>query len=552
MSVKAKWNIVLIVVVLAAFSLLAQQLRLRFDLTDDHRYSLSEPTKELLRSLDSPLEVQLLLNGKMNPSFVNLRHATDQLVKTMGLYGKVKTPSALKTKQATTEAADQLAEELHLTPVIIHERARDGQTVQTRLYPYAVLQYNGRRTVVPLLVNERGKSGEENINRSIEQLEFAFAEAISRLKRTDIPKIVFLEGHGELEERNVLDVEQQLATFFQVDRGSLTGEDGQLDPYAAVIIADPQNVFSERDKYLLDQYVMRGGRVLWLLNGVRFSDDYLATEGMTPVIPQDLGLQDMLFRYGVRIEPALLQDLQCLPIPVDVSEDPNAPNFQPLPWTYAPLLLTSDASPITAKLGQVTATFCSPISAVGEDSLIRREVLLATSNHSALTATPAKVDLSDLNPDTERFVHRFVPVAVALDGSFPSLYAHQMIPDGVVAPHDKQTRSTATHQVVVSAGSVIRNEWQQGQPLPCGFDRYTQMQFANRDFIVNSVLYLTDDEGLIPLRMKTMPLRLINDKTARDNRLLIQLLTTALPLVLLALVAAVYLPLRKHQYTYPI
>ena len=541
---KTMWKIAAVVVVLVGVNLLVRPLRIRIDMTDDQQYSLSEPTKKLVGSLDEPLEVTVLLEGKMNASFLNLRDAAVHMADEMRVHGKVKT---ILPKQAEVE---ELAKRLKLTPVVIHERAKDGQTVQTRLYPYAVLRYGEKTRVVPLLVNERGRSGEENVNRSIEQLEFAFAEAVSAMKRTETPKIAFLEGHGELAEENVLDVEQQLANYFQVDRGSLTGEDGQLDGYRAVVIADPQRAFSEADKYVLDQYVMRGGRLLWALNGVRFSDDFLVAEGKTPVIAQDLKVQDMLFRYGVRVEPALVQDMQCLPIPVDVSEDPATPNFQPLPWTFAPLLLSSEASPVTTKLGQVSATFCSPVSAVGDEEAIQREVLLATSSHSALTATPAQVDLSDLNPDASRFVHRFIPVAVLMEGVFPSLFAHQMLPEGVSSTIAKRAESEPTRQIVIGAGSVIRNEWQQGQPLPCGFDRYTQMQFANRDFIVNSVLYLTDDEGLIPLRQKSVALRLLNDQNARDNRLMIQLLTTLLPLLLLGLVAAVYIPIRKHKFSY--
>ena len=522
-------------VLLVGVSPLVKPLLFRWDLTDDKRYSLSEPTKELLRSLDGPLEVEILLEGKkMNPSFKNLREATVRTVDKMGNYAKVK---RLK------------ASEYDLPATVIHERAKDGQTVQTRLYPYAVVRYDGKAQVVPLLVNERGKSGEENVNRSMERLEFAFAEAVSALKRPDKQKIAFLEGHGELPEENVVDVEMQLANMYQVDRGSLTGEDGMLDDYAAVIVADPQAPFSNADKYLIDQYVMRGGRVLWLLDGVRFSDDYLQTEGMTPAIPLDLGLQDLLFRYGVRVEPALVQDMQCLPIPVDVSEDPSTPNFQPLPWTYAPLLLTSEESVVSQGLGQVSAMFCSPVSAVGGSDEIRKEVLLTTSTHSALTTTPAKVDLSDLNPDAAAFRYQHVPVGVSLEGVFPSLFAHQMAPEGLTGLQDKRAQSEPTKQIVVGTGSVIRNEYQQGQPLPCGFDRYTQMQFANRDFIVNSVLYLTDEEALLPLRLKSLPLRLLNDKTARENRLTVQILTTVVPLLLLALVAAIYIPIRKHKYS---
>ena len=530
-----KWKIVVFLLILAGVNLLVQPLRFRLDLTDDKRYSLSEPTKTLLRSLDGPLEVQILLDGKMNPSFRNLRAATVRMVEEMSEYGDVRVVKA---------------QHFDLPATVIHERAKDGQTVQTQLYPYAVVRYDGKSQVVPLLVNERGRSGEENINRSIEQLEFVFAETVSALKRPQKQWVAFLEGHGELAEENVVDVEMQLARYYQVNRGNLSGNEQELDANTVLIVADPQEPFSERDKYLLDQYVMRGGRVLWLLNGVRFSHDFLETEGATPVIPLDLNLQDLLFRYGVRVEPALVQDMQCLPIPVDVSEDASTPNFQPLPWTYAPLLLTSEVSPVTEGLGQVSATFCSPVSVVGEGDSIRKDVLLATSTRSALTGTPAEVDLSDLNPDVSKFAYRYIPVGVALEGKFPSLFAHQMVPEGLTDVQEKRSVSVPTRQIVIASGSVIRNEWQQDQPLPCGYDRYTQMQFANRDLIVNCLLYLAGDEELIPLRQRTFPLRLLNDQKARANRTLIQTLTILLPLVLLGLVAAIYIPLRKHKYQY--
>lgn len=532
-------TIIGLILALVLLNIPVQWLHVRFDLTEDHRYSLSAPTRALLGSLSEPVSVSILLDGPMNASFARLRSEAIQTVEEMSQYGSI------RVLRSDTEALKQ-----GLTPTVIHERAKDGQTVQTRLYPYAVLRMADRQAVVPLLVNQRGLSGEENIQRSVEQLEFAFAQALSTIQRTEAPAIAFLEGHGELPEEQVVDVEQHLTPFFRVDRGSLSGADGELDGYSAVVIADPQTPFSERDKYLLDQYVMRGGRLLWLVNGVRFSDDYLASEGKTPIIPIDLSLQDLLFRYGVRIEPALLQDVQCLPVPVNVSQT-SEPNFQPLPWTFSPLLLASDASPITARLGQVSAPFCSPISVVGTGDTtqtIQRHVLLTTSSRTAIQGAPAEVDLSELNPDMQRFAYHHVPVAVELTGSFPSLFAHQMLPEGVTQAQPKRTSSEPTRQIVVGAGSVIRNEWYRDQPLPCGFDRYTQMQFANRDFLINCLLSLAGDDTLIALRQKSMTLRLINDSKARADRTLIQLSTTLLPLMLLGLVALIYIPVRKHKY----
>ncbi len=512
----------------------------RIDMTDDKRYSLSEPTRQLLKSTEGPIDVTLYLTGDLNSGFKRLRNATLELTEEMGVYADVHTH---------TYTEDDGERPKSLQPIVIHERQKDGKTAQTPVYPYARVCFGDRSAMVGLLKNNRGMSGEENLNISIENLEYAFAEAIHGLLQTETPAIAFLEGHGELPEQNVYDISTALNRYFRIDRGVLGTDPHALDAYKVVIVADPQRPFSDSDKYIVDQYIMRGGRVLWLLNGVQFSDQVLAKEGFTPALPLDLHLTDMLFRYGVRINPALLQDVQCLPIAVNVSADPTQTNLQPMPWYYAPLLLTSQVSPITRNVAQVSSVFASPVDVVGGEDGVRKEVLLATSSASRLIATPAEVDLSDLNPDMATFRYQFIPVAYALEGEFPSVFEHRMVPEGIDGSGQVRARSVATRQVVVGSGSIIRNETEKGQPLPVGYDRYTGMQFGNRDFLVNAVLYLADDEGLIALREKTVALRLLNDKRAHDRRTEIQLISTILPLVLLALVGGGVWIVRKKKYT---
>ena len=535
------WKGIAVLATLVIINLLANYVVWRWDMTDDQRYSISAPTKALLQDLDAPLHITLLLDGEMNAGFLRLQKATLELVEELGVYAA--------KGYLLQDAPEQLATTGYgnLEPTVVHERTHKGQTAQTIVYPYAIVQYRDRQQVVTLLKNQRGLSGEENLNHSIENLEFAFAEAIRSLVQTEVEKIAFLEGHGELDERDVYDLTQQLAQYYQVDRGTLGTVSGVLDDYKAVIIADPQMPFSEADKYILDQYIMQGGRVLWVVNGVRFSDDYLASEGYTPIIALDLNISDMLFRYGVRINHALVQDLQCLPVPVDVSHDPSQPNWQPMPWTYAPLLLTSQVSPITRNVAQVTATMASAIDIVGGEDGIHKEVLLATSSASRLTSAPAKVDLS-MGSDGKDFNHAFVPVAVSLEGVFPSIYAHLLPPEEVTLATPLLRQSKPTRQIVVAAGSTIRNDWQQGQPLPLGYDRYTQMQFGNRDFMVNAVLHLTDDEGWLQLRKKEFTLRLINDQRARQSRVTAQVISIVIPLTLLAIVGAIMLIIRRKKY----
>ena len=356
------WRGIAIVVALVAVNLLVHRFVVRWDMTNDHRYSIAPTTQALLQQLDAPLQITILLDGELNAGFQRLQRATVEMVEEFDI-AKGERREARGAEIGYRVSAEDIPQ--GLPPTVIHERTHKGQTAQTTVYPYALVTYKGKTSVVELLRNNRGLSGEENLNHSIENLEFAFVEAIHSLTREKVEKIAFLEGHGELSEADVYDLSQALSRYYQIDRGTLGNETGVLDAYKAVIIADPQRPFSETDKYILDQYLMQGGSILWVLNGVRFSNETLSQSGTTPVIPLDLNLTDMLFRYGVRVNPALVQDLQCLPMPVDVSNDPQQPNWQPMPWTYAPLLLTSQASPITRNLMQVSATMASCIDLVG-------------------------------------------------------------------------------------------------------------------------------------------------------------------------------------------
>ena len=539
-----RYKEIIILAVCALLVALSHVFVVRWDLTDDKHYSLSEASKTMLRSLDGTAEVTLLLDGDLNAGFRRLKKATEEIIDEMSVYGKLK----IKNYELTSSSSDSLAA-MGLSPIIIHEREQNGKTAQTTVYPYALITYQGRRAVVTLLKNTRGLSGEENLNASIEQLEFAFMEALHLLQQTQTPRVAILEGHNEPDEAHTYDLMAALSKYFQVDRGSIANANANiLDGYQAVIIANPQTPFSDTERFIIDQYIMRGGAVLWAINGVRFSEQVLQSDGFTPIVALDLGLTDMLFKYGVRVNPALVQDIQCLPIPVNVSSDPQQPNLQPMPWTYAPLLLTSQASPVTRNMGQVMSTFVSPIDAVGGEDGLDKRILLATSTASRVTATPGEVDLNDVNPEPAAFPYQYVPVAISMEGQFSSAYAHRMVPEGVETDEPIRKTSVKTRQVVIGSGSVLLNEVQKGQPLPMGYDRYSGMQFSNRDFVTNAVLWLTDSEGLIALREKTVTLRLLNDQRAHEKRLQVQVVSTIVPILLLALIAGTVFVIRKRKY----
>ena len=528
----------------------------RWDMTDDKHYSLSEASKSLLRQTDEPIEVTLLLDGDLNAGFRRLKKATEETLEEMDVYANLSL--TLPSREGT-----ELQDSLGLRPIVIHEREQNGKTAQTTVYPYAIMQYKGKRAVVTLLKNTRGLSGEENLNASIEQLEFAFMEVLHLLQQTETPRVAILEGHGEPDEAHTYDLMSALSKYFQVDRGSLVESQKSkdrdevaqrpidihiLDGYKAILIIDPQTPFSEQERFIIDQYLMRGGAVLWAVNGVRFSEQVLQSDGFTPILPLEVGLTDMLFRYGVRVNPALVQDIQCLPIPVNVSNDPSQPNLQPMPWTYAPLLLTSQGSPVTKNMGQVMSTFVSPVDAVGGEDGIEKRVLLATSTASRVTATPGEVDLNDLNPDMNAFQYQYVPVAVSMEGVFNSAFAHRMAPEGIETDEPILKTSRKTRQIVIGSSSILLNEIQKNQALPMGYDRYSGMQFSNRDFAANALLWLTDSEGLISLREKSVALRLLNDKRAHDQRTQVQAVSTILPVAILAIIGGIVFVIRKRKY----
>lgn len=542
-------NYIIVLSVVVLLNLLAYLFVIRVDMTDDKHYSLSEASIALLKQTDAPIRFTLYLQGDLNAGFKRLQRATQETIEEMSIYSDIH----FSIDDLLSTYSKDEAERIGMRPTIIHEREQDGKTAQTTIYPYALMQYKGKKAVVALLKNTRGLSGEENLNASIEQIEFAMMEALSLLLQSETPRIAILEGHGEPDEAHTYDLMTALSRYFQVDRGQISGIDSIvdvhiLDDYKAILILAPQTPFSEQELFIIDQYIMRGGAILWAIDGIRFSEEVMQQEGFTPIIPLDLGLSEMFFRYGIRINPALVQDVQCLPIPVNVSSDPEQPNLQPMPWTYAPLLLTSQGSPITRNMGQIMSTFVSPIDAVGGEDGIEKRVLLATSTASRLTATPGKVDLSDMNPDIEQFQYQYIPVAVSLEGIFPSAFAHRIAPDGIASDETIRKQSIPTRQVVIASGSIVINETQKGQALPMGYDRYSGMQFSNRDMIVNSLLWLTDAEGLISLRNKEVTLRLLNDQRAHEERTKVQLISTITPIAILALVGVLVMVIRKRKY----
>ena len=553
MKSKSKNRILLSV--LLAIVVLSFFFFFRIDLTSDKRYSIAPQTKHLMQQINEPLEIKVYLDGDLNPGFLRLKRATAELLDELAVYSKqdirihYENPSLAASSEERQAKYAEL-EARGMKPAAVYERDKEGKQIQKIIFPWAELTYGNRTLTVNLLKNIRGNSGEQNLNISIENLEFELTDAIRILSTKEINKIAFIEGHGELTEEETYDISKALSKYFQIDRGILGQDASALNDYKAIIIAKPSLPFSESDKYILDQYLMYGGRILWLLDGVKLAYDELSVTGVSPIIELDLNLKDLLFRYGVRINPVLLQDVQCVNIPVNIAPAGEQPHFETMPWVYAPLLLTSGFHPATRNITEVKAEFCSALEAVGENLQVEIYPLLATSDNTHVVGIPGMIDLSDLPQTADKgyFNTGYVPVAFSLEGVFPSVFANRMRPQNITNARPHKKESAETRQIIVADGDIIRNEMSGGEIVPLGFDPFTEQQFGNKDFIQNAVLYLADRAGWMDLRSRTVKLSLLNKNAIQANRTYWQIINVALPIVLLMIFGFIYQFVRKRKY----
>lgn len=540
------------IVLLVLANVLVRVRVFRWDMTDDKIYSLSEASKELLRQTDAPIEVTLLLDGDLGPGFGQLRSAFLETIEEMRSYARDIRVSYLNLNEAS-ESVQRAYAERGVQQYAQETTSHSGRTEIINTFPYALVQYKDKERLVQLFTRTLGSSETEDLNRAISQLEFTLMEAVHQLRQSHTPTIAIYSGQQGVPERYTQDLEKALQPYFRIKRVSINPAQMNVhvfDSYQAVIIANPQTKFNEVERFIIDQYIMRGGAALWAVDRVKFSDDMLRSDGFTPLTENDLGLWDLLFSYGLRIEPMLVQSVQCMSIRVNVSSDPSVPNLQLVPWTFAPQLLPNPENPVTAPMRSIVSSmFVSPISVVGGNDGIEKVSLLVTSNGSKLTHAPNEVNLNELNPDLQSFIYPNMPIAASLEGSFRSAYAHRMTPEGVITDEPIRKQGKKTRQVVIGSGSMVINEIEGGQPIPLGFDRASGIQYGNRDFIINSMLWLTHTEDLIPLRAKGgATLRPLNKTRAYSERTKIEKISTISPIVLLALIGGVVLIIRRMRY----
>src|ERR1035437_3735816 len=535
-------------------------LRLRYDPTEDKRFTLSEPTRHVLSHLKNDIYIQVYLDGDIPIPLKRLKRSVGEMLDEFRIASGRKidfefiNPSGGKDAKQR-ETLYQTLENKGLNPINLHSGDAEGGLSQKIIFPGMIVNYNGIEVPVNFLNNNPAISSEQNILHSVEGLEYEMIQTIATLSSDTINKVAFIEGHGEIPEIETADITMNLARFFTIDRGVIRGKPGVLDKYAAVIIAGPEKVFNESDKLVLDQYIMNGGKVLWLIDEVAVNSDSLVY-GETVGLYRPLNIEDQLFRYGARINPAIVQDIECVKIRLMVMSGGPRQQFVPAPWVYYPLLNPSANHPITRNLNRVEGEFVNYIDTVGLDPAIRKSILLSTSEFSRTISPPVMISLkeAELIPAEKDFNKANLPVAVLLEGIFPSAFKNRMVGN---LTDDKNLRirseSKETRMIVIADADIIRNEVKRSgsneTPLTLGKDKYTEQLYGNRDFLINCLNWLVDKNGIMELRSRELRLRLLNAQMIKSERFKWQMINIAGPIIIVILAALLYSYFRRKKYT---
>ncbi len=556
---KSILHLIITLAIIFTLNFIADSWFFRIDLTSEKRYTLTNITKSFIKSLEEDILIKVYLSGDLNPGFKRLSKATKEMLDEFEVYSSSLQYDFIDPGKGTKKEKKAFSEHLEkigLQPYPVIETKEDGRKTQSYVFPYAIIFFKGKEIPVNLLDNIQGVSGLENLNRSIEGLEFKLINTLRKLVTKEKPAIAFLEGHGELDELDVIDVTHELSQNYRVERGQLSGDATELNIYKTIIIAKPHLRFSEKDKFIIDRYLMQGGRILWLVDAVNITLDSLIKSSQTMGMWSELNLDDILFKYGIRINPVLIEDIQAGRIPINLAPAGNTPKFVPVPWLYSPLLTPSQSHPVSRNINLVIADFASYIDTVGENIQIIRTPLLRTSQFTKATQVPMIVSLASVNqkPRKEDFNKSFLPVAYALQGRFPSVFANRPVPKGI---HNNTFISTPlsqqTKMIVIADGDIIRNDvkFKDSNPriLPLGYDELTHQTYGNKQLIINAIDYLCDDDGWMELRSRSFTLRLLDKEKLSSETSLWKWINVIIPVLIIVISGIIFIFIRKKRYT---
>lgn len=530
----------------------------RFDLTSEKRYTLAESTRKLLKDLDDQVQLKVYLSGDFNPGFTRLRNEAREILDEFRAYSNDQvqyefiTPGEGATAEEKTNIERQLYEK-GLMPEEITLKGKD-KTTQSRIWPGAIVSYKGRESVWQIFNRQTpGIDIETSINNSVEELEYSLTNAIRKLQRTRRPEVTFLQGQHELDTIQQYSFMKALSEYYDVDRTTITPgkELTSLKGSDALIISKPDSAFTDKEIYILDQYIMKGGKVLWLIDPVLTDLDSLK-KGYTIGLAHSLNIEEMLFKYGVRLNSVLVQDIQCSYLKINTGFPNGQPKLELLPWVYSPLILPDIDHPIVKNLDLIKFDFVSTIDTIASARGIKKTILLRTSKYTRTQPTPARISLAmtRMRLKESMFKESYQPIACLLEGSFTS-FVENRLPYALVSDTNFKhiDHGRPTKMIVVADGDIAKNDYYRGQVYPLGYDRNTQQTFANKTFLVNCVNYLLDDEGMLQLRSREVKLRLLDKKKINQQRHKWQFINVAVPLLVVVAFAVLQFYIRKRKYS---
>lgn len=531
----------------------------RFDLTSEKRYTLSSSTISMLKNLDDEVYLKIYLQGDFNPSFTRLRNEAREILGEFRAYAKDNiqyefvNPAEGLSKAQSTELERQLYEK-GLIPEQIIQKGKE-KTTETIIWPGAIVSFKGKETVWQIFKRQIGIPPEECVNNSVQELEYGLANAIRKLQQNKTKEVTFLEGHGELDTIQQFQFMKSLSEYYNVNRTKISKgfELSALKGSDALIISKPDTAFSDKEVFIIDQFIMKGGKVLWLIDPLEVRADSLRLRGFTLGLTRDLNLDEMLFKYGVRLNPMLVQDLQCATIPINTGFAKGEPKIEMFPWLYNPLILPNSEHPIVKNLDLIRFEFLSTLDTVSSARGIKKTILLKSSKYSKTVPAPARIYLGmvQMQVKESQFRDSYQPVACLLEGEFSSFVEHRL-PSALLQDSNFQyiDKGKFTKMIVVVDGDVAANDFMRttGEIFDLGYDRYTRQTFANKTFLLNCVNYLLDDEGMLQLRSREVKLRLLDKKKTNTERGKWQFLNVAVPLFVLFAVAWLVSFFRKRKY----
>lgn len=543
-------------IILAVLNAVSSQFFYRFDLTQDKRYTLSPTSLNILKDVKDPLIVDVFLKGQFPGEFKKLQTETQQILEEFKAYNKNVTFQFVNPieNESERDTIMQSFIDRGLTPVNVTIDDKGKQT-QEVVFPWAVATYNGRSVKVPLLKNAMGATTAEKVVGSVQHLEYAFANAFNTISKPKEKKVAVIKGNGELHDILMADFIKQVRENYFIGTFTLDSVANKpneslayLKKYDLAIIAKPTEKFSDAEKLVLDQFVINGGKALWLIDQVNIEMDSLYNDqGSTLAFPMDLNLTDMLFKYGVRVNPVLVKDVMAAPIALATGERGSATQYTQYPWFYAPLVYPTIKNPIVSNVDAVKFDYANAIDTLKNG--IKKTVLLTSSPYSKFVGAPTEISLAMVNERPEQSEFKGtgnIPLAVLLEGQFHSMYENRVLP---FEEKGFQAVGKANKMIVISDGDLIRNQLDKNfQPLELGYDKWTNKLYGNKEFLMNCVNYLLDDSGLINIRSKEVNLPLLDKQKVYENYRLIQSITVGLPIVILLVFGLLFTFLRKRKY----